>query len=105
MITSKLVAKTITRLFLVLLMVALAFLMNDNNKLDQVYLAKNQIWAFIPPILLILGFISLLIICTRQKYTKPDMNWLLVVNTVVLMAYGVTLFIRINEMIAQVPAH
>ncbi|TWR27866.1 hypothetical protein FPZ42_01240 [Mucilaginibacter achroorhodeus] len=100
--TSKLAAKIVTKLFLVLLMAALAFLLNENNKLDHVYLDGKQIWAFVPPILLILGFITLLVICVRQKYSKPDMNWLLVVNTVVLMAYGITLFIRIHDMINQV---
>ena len=100
--TSKIAAKIVTRLFLVLLLVALAFLLNDNNNMNHIYLDKKQIWAYIPPILLILGFVILLIICARQKYTKPDMNWLLVVNTVVLMAYGITLFVRIYEMVNQV---
>jgi hypothetical protein len=31
------------------------------------------------PILLILGFIALLVLCSVKKYSKADLNWLLVI--------------------------
>jgi len=50
------------------------------------------------PAILILGFISLLIICTLKKYQEADLNWLLVLNTLILIAYGIAIYIRIYHM-------
>lgn len=97
--TSQIAAKIATRLFLILLLVALVALMSDKHQLDHIYISKQKIWTFIAPVLLIMGFMCLLVICARQKYSKPDLNWLLVINTVVLMAYGIALFVRIYQLI------
>jgi hypothetical protein len=35
-----------------------------------------------------------------HKYTKPDWNWLLVINTVVLLAYCATLYIRVLHLVS-----
>jgi len=50
------------------------------------------------PIILIVGFVSLLIICTKKKYSEPDLNWLLVLNTVILIFYGIAIYIRVYHM-------
>lgn len=55
--------------------------------------------ALVFPGLLLAGFIGLFIYCAIKKYSMPDMNWLLVVNTVVLMVYCATLYSKIYELI------
>jgi hypothetical protein len=98
--TSQIAAKIATRLFLILLLLAMIpFLQGDTSKLQHLYLTPKHIWTLAFPILLILGFIALLIICSLKKFAKTDLNWLLVLNTVVLIAYAVTLYIRIYQLI------
>jgi len=99
--TSQIAAKAIVRVFLVLLVAAtIPFLQSDNAKLQQFNFVIRQKWTLIFPSILILGFVGLLITCTIKKYKVPDLNWLLVVNTLVLMAYGVAIFIRVYEAVA-----
>ncbi len=69
------------------------------QKLQHLYLTPKHAYMLAFPILLILGFITLLVLCSIKKYSKPDMNWLLVVNTVVLIAYAATLYISIYKLI------
>ncbi|MBK0380753.1 hypothetical protein [Mucilaginibacter segetis] len=98
---SRIAAKTIVRIFLILLLAALIpFIKGDNEKLKHLYLMPAHIWTLAFPILLILGFIVLLVMCTLKKYSKPDLNWLLFINTLVLIAYGVTLYISISRLIS-----
>lgn len=98
--TSQIAAKVVTRLFFFLLLIALIpFLQGDTSKLQHIYLTPKHAWTLAFPILLILGFIALLIICSIQKFRKTDLNWLLVINTLVLTAYAITLYIRIYQLI------
>ena len=96
---SQIAAKAVVRVFYFLLLLALVpYLQGDHTKLEHLYLMPKNIWSLTFPILLILGFITLLVICSIKKYSKQDLNWLLVINTVVLIAYAVTLYIRIYQL-------
>jgi hypothetical protein len=97
---NRLVTRIVVRLFFLLLLIALVppFFMGDQAKLQHIYLLFHYKWQMIFPAILILGFISLLIICAVKKYKEPDLNWLLVLNTVILMAYGVAIYIRVYHM-------
>jgi quinol-cytochrome oxidoreductase complex cytochrome b subunit len=98
--TSQIAAKIVTRLFFFLLLIALVpFVNGDTSKLQHLYLTPKHSWTLAFPILLILGFITLLVICSIKRFSKTDLNWLLVLNTVVLMAYAITLYIRIYQLI------
>jgi cytochrome c biogenesis protein CcdA len=99
---SQIAAKVSVRLFLFLILLALVPVFTGTSvdkQLQGIYLITNNKWVLAFPILLIAGFVTLLIICTIKKYTKPDLNWLLVVNTVMLIAYGITVFIRVSHFI------
>jgi cation transport ATPase len=97
---SQIAAKAVVRVFFILLLIALIpFLQGDGSKLQHLYLTPKHAYMLAFPILLILGFITLLVLCSIKKYSKPDMNWLLVVNTVVLIAYSATLYISIYKLI------
>jgi quinol-cytochrome oxidoreductase complex cytochrome b subunit len=97
---SQIAAKVVVRLFFFLLLIALVpFLQGDTEKLKHIYLMPKHAYTLAFPILLILGFIALLVICSIQKYRKADLNWLLVVNTMVLIAYAATLYITIFRLI------
>jgi hypothetical protein len=91
---NRLVTKIIVRLFFLLLLIALVppFLQGDGTKLQHIYLSFHHKWEMIFPAILILGFIGLLIICALKKYKEPDLN------TVILMAYGIAVYIRIYHM-------
>jgi len=98
--TSRIAVKVVTRIFFVLLLLA-AFTLyqNDSTKLKHVYFIGNNKWTLVFPALLLAGFVALFITCAKQKYTKPDWNWLLVLNTVILMVYCATFYTRIMELI------
>jgi cytochrome bd-type quinol oxidase subunit 2 len=96
---SQIAAKAVVRVFFIMLIMALIpYLQGDNTKLEHLYLMPKNVWSLAFPILLILGFVVLLVICSIKKYNKQDLNWLLVVNTLVLIAYAVTLYIRIYQL-------
>jgi hypothetical protein len=97
---SKLVTKIVVRIFFILAFVAMIpFLQGDQTKYQHIYFIFKHKWEMIFPIVLILGFISLLITCAVKKYEEPDLNWLLVLNTVILLAYGIAVFIRVAHMV------
>ena len=98
---SQIAAKAVVRVFLILLLVStIPFLQGDNAKLQNFNFIIHKPWTLIFPVLLILGFIGLLITCTVKKYKVIDLNWLLVVNTLVLIAYGVAVFIKVYHAVA-----
>ena len=97
--TSGIIAKAVSRLFLLLLVLAIVPLFQvDTNKLQHLYIVSRSKWLFIFPIILIGGFIYFLIRCTLNKYKEPDSNWLLVLNTLILMAYCATIFVRVYQL-------
>ena len=96
---SKFVTKIILRLFFILLFVGLVpFIQGDQDKLKHIYLIFHHTWEMIFPAILIIGFLTLLITCALKKYNEPELNWLLVLNTVILLAYGIAIFIRVSHM-------
>ena len=97
---NRVVTKIVVRLFFLLLLIAIVppFLQGDQTKLQHIYLSFRYKWEMIFPAILILGFVSLLIVCAVKKYKEQDLNWLLVLNTVILMAYGIAIYIRIYHM-------
>jgi hypothetical protein len=100
--SSQIAAKVVVRLFFFLILLALVPLFTGgqiDKQLHNTYIMTNNKLALISPILLMLGFIALLVICTIQKYAKPDINWLLVLNTVILIIYGITVYVRISHLI------
>ena len=98
---SRVVTKIFVRLFFILLLVAVVpYFMGGQAKLQHIYLTFHHKWEMIFPAILVLAFIILLIRCTLKKYSEEDLNWLLVVNTIVLMAYGIAVYIRIYHMVA-----
>lgn len=97
--TSGIIAKAVTRLFLLLLVLAVVPLFQaDESKLQHLYIVSKSKWLFIFPVILIAGFVYFFIRCTIKKYTEPDSNWLLVINTLILMAYCATVFVRVYQL-------
>lgn len=98
--TSQIVAKGIVRLFFLLLVLAtIPLFQADGAKLQHLYIVANNKWLFFFPALLIVAFVFFFIRCTIKKYTETDINWVLVVNTVVLMAYGAAIYLRVYQLI------
>lgn len=99
--TSQIAAKAVVRIFLLLLLVAtIPVLQGDNTKLQNFNFTIHRPWTLVFPAMLILGFVGLLITCTVKKYKATELNWLLVINTLVLMAYGMAIFIRVYQAVA-----
>src|SRR5579862_8128489 len=98
--SSRFIAKLISRLFLLLLLLAIVPLFQaDSAKLHSLYLVTAHKWLLIFPCILVGGFVTLFVGCTIQKYTKPDWNFLLIVNTIVLMAYCLTTYIKVLQLV------
>lgn len=96
---NQVVTRAVVRVFFILLLVALVpFIAGDQSAFQHVYLSFRHWWELILPVIIILSFIILLIACVARKYAVQELNWLLVVNTVVLVAYGIAIFIRIRHM-------
>jgi hypothetical protein len=100
--TSAIIAKSISRLFLILLLFAVFILIRvGNGKLQHIYFSGASNWTFLFPGILLLGFIILLVYCTANKYGKTEWNWVLVLNTAILMAYSATIYFRIYELVSR----
>ena len=96
--TSQIVAKVVVRLFFFLLLIAtVPYIAGNNAKLQNFNFVIRQKWTLIFPVILIGGFITFLVLCTIKKYKEVDLNWLLVINTLVLMAYGLAIFIKVYQ--------
>jgi len=97
---SKVVTKIVIRVFFILLLAAaFLFLQGDQSKYQHIYFAFGHKWEMIFPAIIILSFLFLFVICAQKKYNEPEMNWLLVLNTLVLTAYGIAIFIRVSHMV------
>jgi quinol-cytochrome oxidoreductase complex cytochrome b subunit len=98
--TSRVVTKIVIRLFFLLLLMALVppFFMGDQNKLKNIYLAFRHKWEIIFPAILIISFVTLLIIGAVKKFRETDLNWLLVLNTVILTIYGIAIYVKVLHM-------
>lgn len=99
---SKFTAKLLVRLFILLLLFAFApFLLEDQTRgsLAQTYFYMSNKWAFIFPGLLFLSFLVLLVLTLRHKYQLVDLNWMLSLNTALLIGYVVLLYVRIYPII------
>jgi len=98
--TSQIAAKAVTRAFILLLFISTApFLIGNNPKLQNFQFVIHQKWTLVFPSILIAGFITLLVLCTIKKYKEADLNWLLVINTLVLLAYFLTIAYTIYKQV------
>jgi quinol-cytochrome oxidoreductase complex cytochrome b subunit len=98
---SQIVAKAAVRVFLLLLLIStVPFIAGNNPKLNNFKFVIHQKWTLVFPGILIAGFITLLVLCTIKKYKEVDLNWLLVVNTVVLLAYFLTIVYSVYRQVA-----
>ena len=98
---SQIAAKAVVRVFLLLLLISIVpFLEGDNSKLQNFQFVVHQKWTLVFPSILIVGFVTLLVLCTIKKYKQVDLNWLLVVNTLVLLAYFLTVAYAVYKQVA-----
>jgi len=99
--TSQIAAKAVVRAFLLLLLISTApFLIGNNPKLQNFQFVVHQKWTLVFPSVLIVGFVTLLVLCTIKKYKEVDLNWLLVINTLVLLVYLLTIAYTIYKQVA-----
>jgi len=97
---SKFVTRIVLRVFVILLVAAIVPLFQaDQSKLQHIYLTFHYSWQLIFPVIIVISFLVLLVVCGRKKFNEPDTNWLLVVNTVVLLAYVIAIFIKVIHMV------
>lgn len=99
---SKLAAKTLVRLFILLLLFAFAPAILERetaDPLNRVFLYIENKWALLFPGLLFVSFLTLLILTLRHKYQKTDLNWMLSLNSTLLIIYVIMLYSRIYPII------
>lgn len=99
---SQFTAKLLIRLFILLLLFAFApIVLEDRTTLSysDTFIYLENKWALVFPGLLFASFIALLILTLRHKYRKTDLNWMLSLNTVLLIIYVVMLYVRIFPVI------
>ncbi|MEH6306041.1 hypothetical protein RYH73_10340 [Olivibacter sp. CPCC 100613] len=100
--TSKFVSKLLVRLFILILAAAVVPAFVDDEiaaKLGTTYVYIENKWVFIFPLILFLSFLTLLILTGRNRHEKTDLNWMLSLNTLLLIIYVVMLFIRLAPLI------
>ncbi|SFB91119.1 hypothetical protein SAMN05421747_10251 [Parapedobacter composti] len=100
--TSKFVAKLLVRLFMLLLLFSFApFILEQETirPLSQTFVYITNKWAFIFPGLLFVSFLALLILTLRNKYRHIDINWMLSLNTALLIGYLIMLYVKIYPLI------
>jgi len=97
---SKIAAKTALRIFIIILAMGLLPLIAGQGesweaKMVNAHLVFPSRWTLVFPAILFIGFITLAILCMKNKYKQTDINWLLVLNSVILITYLVVLYTRI----------
>jgi len=100
--TSKFISKLLVRLFILLLAAFIAPLFIDSSiaaKMETTYVYIENKWVFIFPLVLFLSFLTLLVLTGRSKHGKTDLNWMLALNTLLLIIYVVMLFIRLYPVV------
>ncbi|GGG83654.1 hypothetical protein GCM10007415_15910 [Parapedobacter pyrenivorans] len=99
---SKFAAKTLVRLFMLLLLFAFAPVILEKETvgpLSQTFVYIKNKWALLFPGLLFASFLTLLILTLRHKYQKTDLNWMLSLNSALLIIYLIMLYSRIYPII------
>jgi cation transport ATPase len=97
--TSKFLAKFMVRLVFILLLVAGFAIVQNSGKLQQLGSINLYQWRLIFPVILIGGFMGLSIATALKKYNQPDLNFLLIVNSVMLIIYGMAIFFQISRIV------
>jgi len=87
------------RLVFILLLAAGYFLIQSQGKLAGLGYINLYQWQLIFPLLLILGFMGLFIACAVKKFNVGDLNLLLIVNSVMLVIYGMAIFFRVSAVV------
>ena len=93
---SQFFAKLMVRLFFILILAAGIGLWQDDDKLKHAGYINLYQWQIIYPLLLIGGFIGLLITVSIKKYKNAELNWLLVVNTLMLIIYAMAVYFKVS---------
>lgn len=100
---SKIIAKTLLRLFIILLaFAAYPLFINtaSKQKLDQIHLAFKNTTAFIAPIILFCFIVGLMIAMLKYKYEQQEINWLFSLATLFGIIYLILLYSRLYPLIA-----
>ncbi|WP_270089382.1 hypothetical protein [Sphingobacterium sp. SYP-B4668] len=99
---SKVIAKILLRLFVIILALAFIPLLSDNKaQLQNTYLYFENKWVLIFPLLLFVIFVTLLFTMLKNKYTKTEVNWLFSLSTIMLSIYLLMLYSRIYPIFAS----
>ncbi|WP_262246466.1 hypothetical protein [Parapedobacter soli] len=99
---SQFTAKLLVRLFIFLLLFAFAPVILEQETTrtySETFVYIENKWALIFPGLLFVSFLALLILTLRYKYRKTDLNWMLSLNTALLIIYVTMLYIRLYPII------
>lgn len=99
---SQFTAKLLVRLFIFLLLFAFAPVVLEQETTrtySETFVYIENKWALIFPGLLFVSFLALLILTLRYKYRKTDLNWMLSLNTALLIIYVTMLYIRLYPII------
>ena len=97
---SKVITKAIVRVFFILLLVAIfPFIHGDQSKYKNIYFSYHHPWQIVFPAIVIISFIVFFIKCAIKRYEDVELNWLLVVNTIILIAYGLAVFIKVSALV------
>ena len=94
---SQIAAKASARLFMLLLALAIVPLWLDpeiTQRLETTYLYIPNKWFLLFPALLLIGFLVLYMYAASKKFKHPDFNWLLTLNSAILIIYLVLLYTR-----------
>lgn len=97
---SKILAKALLRLILIILIIGIVFTFNKDAKLlHNISLYFPQKWAIFAPILLFAIYIILMFTMLKEKYQRTDINWLFNLSGIFLIIYLLLLYTRIYPML------
>lgn len=99
---SQFAAKLLVRLFILLLLFAFAPIVLEQEttrSYGETFVYIENKWALIFPGLLFASFLVLLFLTLRYKYQKTDLNWMLSLNTALLISYVAMVYVRLYPII------
>lgn len=95
---SKIAAKAIVRVTVILIALPIILYFTRPEAMASQVSFPNP-WSIVAPVLLLMSFVALLIVVLRNKYSKMEYNWLLILSGIFVCLYLFLFYTRVLQIL------
>ncbi len=95
---SKIAAKAIVRITVILIALPIILYFTRPESMASRVSFPNP-WSLVAPLLLLLSFVALLVVVLRNKYSKMEYNWLLILSGIFVCLYLFLFYTRVLQIL------